>query len=167
MQNMDRFRTAFGGFNRQDVANYIERKAREHQASLQKYKDEVARLTAEKDALKAESADLKARLEAALEGKELPTVLEGDPETLELAAYRRAEAAERNANLRIRRQTEKLDGLVAGLRGSYSAAGEELAGLANTVRESTEKLQSVFDSLEENFRETSHQMQKLQEDTEE
>ena len=90
---MTRFRTQLGGYHRADVANYIEKTAKAHGAELSRLKDELACANAEKQAAQAQVKDLTAKLEAALEGN--PVVQEAapeDPEALELAAYRRAEA---------------------------------------------------------------------------
>ena len=159
MQEVNRFRTQLGGFHRADVANYIEKTAREHQEALAQVKDENARLSAEKAALKAEAEQLKAQLEAALEGREVPAAVD-DPESAELAAYRRAEAAERSTNARIRRKTEKLEALMDGLQGEYTAAGEEVTALAG-------QMQEVFTKLEDSFRKTAADMELIRKENEE
>ena len=157
---MNRFRTQLGGFHRGDVANYIEKSAQEFNRALQQLRDENVTIMAERDAAKKALEDVKAQLEAALEGKEMPNVPEGDPETLELAAYRRAEAAERSAAARIRRQTEKMDGIIDGMAGEFGTAKLEVEELAK-------KLAAVLDALESRFQKTAQDMEALKEDTEE
>lgn len=157
---MNKFRTQLGGFHRGDVANYIEKTAREHQLELQKMQEDCAKLTAERDILKKALEDVKAQLEAALEGRELPEIPEGDPETLELAAYRRAEAAERKAAERIRRQTEKMDGILEGMAGEFETAKADVQDMAG-------KLCLVLDALQGGFEKATAEMEQLKQDTEE
>lgn len=157
---INRFRTQLGGFHRVDVANYIEKTAREHLEQMQRVKDDCAKLCAERDDALQQLEAVKAQLAAALEGKELPAEPAGDPETLELAAYRRAEAAERAALSRIRRQTEKMDGILRSVGSDFSAAKQDVEELA-------QKLAAVLDTLEESFRKTARNMETLKEITEE
>lgn len=154
-----RFRTSLGGFNRTDVANYIEKTAREHQAQLSRMREDCAKANADRDAAVAELESVKAQLAAALEGKELPTVPD-DPEAMELAAYRRAEAAERSANARIRRQTEKMDGIL-------ETATEQFETAKSHVEELSLQLGQVLDTLQNSFETATAEMEKLKKDTEE
>ena len=72
-----RFRAALGGFNRRDVAQYIEKTAREHreqiealQAELEQARKEKAELEAELEGLRSHSGDLadqEAKVRASLE----------------------------------------------------------------------------------------------------
>lgn len=164
---MNRFRTALGGFHRGDVANYIERSSREHQAALQELKDSCVKLTAQRDAAVAELETVKAQLEAALEGRQIPAAPEGDPETLELLAYRRAEAAERAANQRIRRQTEKMDGILESVAAGFDTAKADVQEIAVAVQENADKLQAVLDGLKGGFEAAASQTQALKKDNEE
>ena len=156
---MSKFRTQLGGFHRADVANYIEKTALEHRDALQQLKDECAALAAQRDAAKAELETVRAQLEAALEGKELPAVPD-DPEAMELAAYRRAEAAERTANARIRRQTEKMDAIL-------ETATEQFENAKSHVEELSLQLGQVLDTLQSSFETATAEMDKLKKDTEE
>ena len=93
------FRTALGGFNRQDVVRYIEYMNNQHSAELEQLNSQL-QLAQEKQ---NDNSELLAQLEAAnarcaeLEGQ-LANAAEGVPVTGdELEAYRRAERAERLA----------------------------------------------------------------------
>ena len=44
MNELTRFRTALGGFNRSDVANYIEQSAAEHREKVKAMEAEIVRL---------------------------------------------------------------------------------------------------------------------------
>ena len=101
MASVHHFRSAFNGFNREDVVQYIEYMNNQHAAKLEQ-------LTAQLREAQSQPQDpeLQARLEAAearcalleeeLAKKETPTT----PTEEELEAYRRAEQAERLARER-------------------------------------------------------------------
>ncbi len=163
--DMTRFRTALSGFNRADVANYIERTARQHQDELRRLKDENALLQAEKQKALADVQTLTARLEAMAEGRPDPVPAPEDPEAQELAAYRRAEAAERTANQRIRRRTEQLAELLEAAAHANAAGGEEMKSLLASVTGDLDKLLDVFARLEVSFKETEASMEELKQET--
>ncbi len=164
--DMTRFRTALSGFNRADVANYIERSAREHQEELRRLKDENTRLQAEKQKALADAEALKSQLEAALEGRPTPVETPDDPEAQELAAYRRAEAAERTANQRIRRRMDQLAELLENTSAAHAASSEEMKALMTSVTGSMEQLLDVFSRLEKASGETKSAMEELKQDIE-
>ena len=56
MADISKLRTSLNGFNRSDVVNYIESMSVEHQKQLRQLKDEIQKLTAEKDSAAAELA---------------------------------------------------------------------------------------------------------------
>lgn len=164
--DMTRFRTALSGFNRADVANYIERTARQHQEELRRLKDENALLQAEKQKALSEVQALTARLEAMAEGRPEPVAPPEDPEAQELAAYRRAEAAERTANQRIRRRIDQLTQLMETASAAHAAGGEEIKAGISAISEEMDKLLDLFGNLESSFRETEQAMEELKQDIE-
>lgn len=159
MPEMIRFRTSFSGFNRVDVANYIETSSKKHQEELAALRGEAVRLQKEKDELLAQVEELSAHLAAAENGETPETV--ADPETQELLAYRRAEAAERSANQRIRRQMEKLTELMAAADTAYGASAEELQATMAELRQGMEKMESLFKDVEVTFAKTEAAMDEL------
>ena len=164
--DMTRFRTALSGFNRADVANYIERTARQHQEELRRLKDENALLQAEKQKALSEVQALTARLEAMAEGRPEPVAPPEDPEAQELAAYRRAEAAERTANQRIRRRMEQLEELLSNTSAAHAAGSEEMKALMASVTENMDQLLDLFARLEKASNETQAAMEELKQDIE-
>jgi len=164
--DMTRFRTALSGFNRADVANYIERTAREHQEEVRRLKDENTRLQAEKQKALSDVQELNARLEAVSQGKPDPAPAPEDPEAQELAAYRRAEAAERTANQRIRRRMEQLEELLSNTSAAHAAGSEEMKALMASVTENMDQLLDLFARLEKASNETQTAMEELKQDTE-
>ena len=103
-----------------------------------------------------------AALEAMEGGEAVPQeVLPEDPEASELAAYRRAEAAERTANARIRRQMERLSELMADAAGEHAQVSGELAALMQSVSADLAKMQTLFGKVEETFGRTEASMEEL------
>ena len=149
-------------FNRADVANYIERAAKSHQGELARLKNELTVCRAEKQKAESEARLLAARLEEMTGGEPVREAVPEDPEALELAAYRRAEAAERSANQRIRRQMERLGELMDGISAEYASAGEEMKALLCTMTEDMENLQALFGRLEQSFSKTEADMEELE-----
>ena len=115
------FRTAFHGFNREDVVRFLETATARHTAEVNQLQDDVARLEKELaalreqqtpevsreelEALRGENTRLKAQieeLEAQLTEPEAPVGDQTNWKDEELAAYRRAETVERQARNRVR-----------------------------------------------------------------
>ncbi|MFR1754950.1 MAG: hypothetical protein ACLSV7_09710, partial [Oscillospiraceae bacterium] len=114
------FRTAFHGFNREDVVRFLETATARHTAEVNQLRDEIARLEGdlsllrmrsgdgasqeELEALQAENARLKAQVEELetqlTEPAATPIRDETNWKDEELAAYRRAETVERQARNR-------------------------------------------------------------------
>ena len=216
MSDFSRFRSAFNGFSRTDVVNYIEETSAAHQKAIEQLEGEKQQLMQEKDHLLAENArltaelaDLKAAQEKLKEEdsalsqqivtlsqeaselaeraqraqKELedlkaaqaepaqesapaePEMPDGEPEadaenlqTQELAAYRRAEQAERNAMARARKLREQLNLLCEQSKDRYLDAGEEISALSSDLSagltrlsETLADIQVIFDDAENAF----------------
>ena len=205
MSDFSRFRSAFNGFSRTDVVNYIEETSAAHQKAIDHLLAKNARLTTELADLKAaqeklkeedsalsqqivtlsqeaselaeraqraqkELEDLKAaQAEPAQETQESapaePEMPDGEPEadaenlqTQELAAYRRAEQAERNAMARARKLREQLNLLCEQSKDRYLDAGEEISALSSDLSagltrlsETLADIQVIFDDAENAF----------------
>ena len=142
------FRTALGGFNRQDVVRYIEYMNSQHAMELEQLNSQLqlaqekqgndAELKAQLEAAQARCAELEAQLGNAAQG----ITVTGD----ELEAYRRAERAERLANDRAAQ--------------IYAQANAALA-------DATVKIETISDSMSSLTQQLETQMQdakaKLQE----
>lgn len=110
-----KFRSAFHGFHREDVVNYIEYLNNHYTAQLEQLNNQlqearndpsaglVVSLQAQLDAANLRIAELEAQLSAQQEAEV----------TKELEAYRRAENAERQANLRAQKIYEKAQTAIA------------------------------------------------------
>lgn len=102
-----RFRTALQGFNRLDVIQFVERMTTRHETQLRQLQDENRRLQQDLDALRDQLAQAQAQPPA-------PQPISPAPELLvrELAAYRRAESAERVARERAEALLHDIDNAI-------------------------------------------------------
>ena len=124
MSNIQNFRSALNGFNRQDVVSYIEYMTNQHNSQLQQLNTQLQEAlsrstdTGLQEQLEAAQKRI-AELEAALaqSGTEAVNCTEQ-----ELEAYRRAERAERLANERSKHICDKANGVLADVSAQMDAA---------------------------------------------
>ena len=132
MSAFQKFRSAFNGFNREDVVHYIEYMNNKHTAQVNQYKTDLQALQAElaekpatvdmteelnaalaaKEAAEAEVASLRAQLAEAQAKLAAAPKVEA-PTFDELEAYRRAERAERLATERVSQMYQQANGALA------------------------------------------------------
>lgn len=164
------FRSAISGFNREDVVHYIEfmnskytnqinqltSEAEElHRKLAQVFSGpdlsgEVAELTAQKEQLEQDNAQLQARLDAALAELEALKNQQPDPSAQELAAqeleaYRRAEQAERAAKQRAEQIYQQATGTLAQATAQVDDAACNFRQIAEQVSAQMQLLQSAID----------------------
>lgn len=174
------FRSAFNGFNREDVVRYLDYLNTQHQNQVSKLNGELASLrtqldtmlmmpqadpqlleaaTQERDALKEQVATLTAQLlaqqvEAQPEEPKPATELTG-LEARELETYRRAERVERAA----REKAEEVYRQVSGVLSQTSQRVEEISGGLTTqtdqVMRQLAELQQAVASGKEALQEAS------------
>lgn len=128
----------------------------ELQAQLRQAKEENESLSEQLNTLAQEGAELAEQLKQAEsapqpEAEAEPDVqpeepAQADPSVTEkeLAAYRRAEQAERNAAVRARRIYAQLSNLCEDARGRYLDSGEEIAALAADLSTGLSRLQDAL-----------------------
>ena len=178
MADFSKFRSSLNGFNRADVAAYIETLCAEHRKELKAAQDDAAALSqqleqasARNDALQAELDatqtaldSTQAALEEALEALTEPAPAEEAPveeepapdyEDLELEAYRRAEAMERATNHRAAKLRAQLDELLDQVSGRYEQTGQEIQALTEDIRINLKRLEETLSDLDAIFDETS------------
>lgn len=153
MAGMQNFRSALGGFNRQDVVTYIEYINNKHNSELEQLNTQLQ--TAQEALAKAKAnsdTDLLAQLEAAqarcaeLEAKLAETGEKTSAKTDdELEAYRRAERAERMAQERAAQ--------------IYTQANAVLADATLKVEAAADGVQSVAQQMGEQLRASKQQLQ--------
>ena len=152
------FRTAFNGFNREDVVHYIEYINSRHNGQLNQLRSDLAAAQQENATLKAKPqqdpqlealvAELQAKLvtleEELLAAQTAKSDLEAQlAETLkeqalrrneeELAAYRRAERMERQAKERTEALYQKANGVLADATARVDEASAQISGIADHV----------------------------------
>ena len=169
------FRTALSGFHKGDVTGYIEKIASQHRSELLEYEKMVTSLREENRALQQqlnllmmatpltqESAPAPAPAPAPV--VEQPPVKKEEPVSppapaedpnlmhLELLAYRRAEAVERNANLRAQKLYQQMGSLC-------EEALEEFQSTDAAVKQTLQQILSQIGSLEHSYRKLSDALQ--------
>ena len=146
------FRSAFNGFNRQDVVQYIEYLNNQHNAK-------VAQLNNQLRNAKAAPADseLQAKLDAALEKcaqleAQLAQAGVCSPEQ-ELEAYRRAERAERIAQERAQQLCIQANAILADTTTKAEAANARIAELACQANAQLQAYQEAISGTQAVFQE--------------
>lgn len=156
MAEQQSFRSAFNGFNREDVVHYIEFLNNKHNAQLNQMRTEMddlrAELTLVRQApgrsikleseliaanqriaeLEATLASVTAQLEQAR--KHVPTPAESRI-TEELEAYRRAERAERKANERAMEISTQANGVLADATARVDETAVHFSEMAEMIAE--------------------------------
>lgn len=167
MATAQNFRSAFNGFNREDVVRYLEYLNTKHTAQLNQLRSEnqslleelnelraaaeqspsasecqeaCAALEAERDAALADAAQLRAQLEQAAQNKQESLA------AAELEAYRRAERAERAAKERAAQLYRQATGTLAEATTHVDAAAGQFRQIAERVNAQMQELQAVVDS---------------------
>lgn len=187
MSDFSKFRGSLGGFNRADVADYIEKLCLTHAAELKERSRRVEELTraledaqaqlrdarADRDRLQEELREANAALEAATapepeEAEEEAQEAEAPEETpdypsLELEAYRRAEATERLAARRAEQLSRELRDFVAHISQRYAETGDEIAALSEDMHKDLQRLQDSLSDLESLFTETTDHFESVEE----
>ena len=165
------FRTALGGFHREDVVHYIEYMQAKHASQISQLTNEaeelrrqldavpavpdlsdtVAELNAKLEALEAENAALKTQRDTA--AAELEKLKADQAENaaqllagMELEAYRRAEQVERNAKARAEQIYQQATGTLALATTQVDAAAGAFRDIAEQVNQQMAELQLAVDS---------------------
>ena len=153
MAATQRFRSAFNGFNREDVVNYIEYLNNHYTAQLDQLNnqlqeskgcvsaDEVAELRAQLDAALQRCAELEEKLNAALEA----TI------NRELETYRRAEEVERKANERAQEIYAHAQSTMDGVTSMAQVAVEEFNQVAERTTQQMKEYQEAIFATVNNF----------------
>jgi chromosome segregation ATPase len=161
------FRSAFNGFNRDDVVNYISYLTTKHESQVNQLLSEIEQLRqelAERPEVPAvdekEVSDLREqviRLQAQLSERDETVARLRDAASAaapvmsiseqELSAYRRAESAERRAMERVSQMYAKANGVLADTVARLDANTAQISRMAEQVRAGLEALdQAVAES---------------------
>ena len=150
------FRSAFNGFNRQDVVHYIELLNNQHKAQIEQLNNQLAianqkasagnaDLQAELAAALARCAELEAQLASA------PVKTEAVPAQEELEFYRRAEQAERMARERAQQIYTQANAILADTAAKAEAAVAEVTDLAGQANARLQAYQQAINGTQELF----------------
>ena len=136
MATIQHFRTALGGFNRQDVVNYIEYLNNQHNSQIQQLNTQLQ--TALSQASPAQLAQLQDQLaEANARIAELEEQLVQAQAAIgheaELETYRRAERAERAAQERSRQIYQQANAVLADTTAQTEKAVNQIGAIADQV----------------------------------
>ena len=171
MSNSQNFRSAFNGFNREDVVRYLEYINTKHTTQVNQLNSEIdylrtrietmqpdLNLVQERDALQAQVLELEARCaeleQAAAPQAEAPAAVEAaEPvavpapvmysTTDELEAYRRAERTERLAKERAELVYHQVNGVLAEATVKVDGVAAEISSMADQVMQQLNQLQSA------------------------
>ena len=145
------FRSAFHGFHRGDVINFLQKLSAEHEAQLRE-RDEALRVA--RDEL-AEAQQALARAEEAPE-RPAPEQAEQIPESeaseevicaMELEAYRRAERHEREAKVRAERLCADAAGTVEGVRAQLEHRQAVLENASDALQTDFAAVRSLLSEI--------------------
>ena len=157
MAATQRFRSAFNGFNREDVVNYIEYLNNRHTAEMEQLNNQLQESQDSQDSASPEViASLQTQLNAALlRCAELEEKLSNRPEstvTKELEAYRRAEEAERRAYERARDIYSQAQNALDGATAMAESAAEEFNQVADRTTQQLKEYQSSIAATVDSFK---------------
>lgn len=166
------FRSALNGFHRADVVQFIQNQTTEHEKALRLLREENARLREELDVLRAQLAQCSVEPEPApaeqppVETPAQPAPPEPAPVTdldapiapaatvvsvaptqfneLELAAYRRAELAERSAKERAAASAERMRSVFAQADEKLNVTVQDFSTLMESFRHDFDQVQQLL-----------------------
>ena len=184
MTAQQNFRTAFNGFNREDVVHYIEYLNARHAAEISQLNSELDYLrskqpealpTPEPDPVIEQQAarirelfdrckELEAELEALKAEKSQPSAVS---QAAELEAYRRAERVERLARERAEQICHQVNGTLADATVRVDKAAALLSGVTDQVAAHLEQLQTAVASSRQALTDAAASMYALRPEAEE
>lgn len=166
MAEVQNFRTALNGFNRQDVVRYIEYLNNKHAAQIEQLSTQLS--TAKEALAKAPDPALKQKLDAekaknaALEKTvaQLQDALAqkapaGSPNAEELEAYRRAERMEREAQVRAEQIRAQADAILADATARVNASTAKFSAMMDQLDTQLKQCQEAAAAAKAVFAETS------------
>lgn len=171
------FRTALSGFHKGDVTGYVEKMASQHRSELLEYEKLVTSLREENRALQQQLNLLMMSTPLVQEAAPAPApepviapppVQEAEPLPvsapaedqdlmhLELLAYRRAEAVERNANQRAKKLYQQMGNLCEDALDDFQSTDAAL-------KQAVQAILSQIETLEQSYRKLSDALQESKE----
>ena len=181
-ENAYTFRTALQGFNRTDVVNFIEQTTADHENDIHQMQMENSRLNQQLmeanayiDQLQQTIAAMQVAQDEADEPMlaiDLPPledpmpavspVIQNDFEEMELAAYRRAEQAERKAKERAAALYHQIDEVIAQTNDKLELDDKALSRLTADLSANISALQQTMAKIRLTLDESTRFMRKLE-----
>ena len=181
MSAPQKFRSAFNGFNREDVVSYLEYLNNKHAAQVNQLTAEAETLRSRLEttrpcedqsdavaALEQECNDLRARLEElqarydALE-QHAPAAPVITPDT-ELEIYRRAERTERMARERAELVYHQINGVLAEVTAKVDGTAAEIGAMTDQVMAQLSQLQVAVSSSKQALKDAAATMYAIRPD---
>lgn len=171
--SLPKFRSAIGGFNRMDVVTYIESVSLKNAAELKKLREENATLKTQLSQYQQaiEAQEPSAAPDADLNSCETdtPTVPEeaalqedtAELNAMELTAYRRAEAVEREAKARADRLNQQMDAVFSEALDRIQVSGSEANALCEDLHAAYERLQESLAEIGLIYEQATEKLQTL------
>ena len=166
------FRTALAGFHKGDVTAYIEKTASQHRSELLQCEQTIQTLQEENRSLQQQMSLLMMAMPVSApapapapipEPEPVPVaepepVCEAEPEAaaetasadlaaMELQAYRRAEAVERNANNRARKLYQQMEGVCEEALGGFQNTDSAVKEAIEVMMAQTAAIDQVYQKL--------------------
>ena len=173
MSELKNFRSAFRGFNRQDVVNYIEYINNTHNTQVEQLNNQLqtalSRPTDEEMKAKLEAAEVRiAELEATLAQQDRAVLSDGASCTeQELEAYRRAERVERVAKERAEQIYAQANGVLAEATLKAESASAHIGAIADQVSNQLKEYQDSVLETKATFQEAVATLYAIKPQTEE
>lgn len=154
MAAVKQFRSAFNGFNREDVVHYIEYLNNQHRSQVEQLNNQLQAALARQD-----SSDLQARLDEALarcaqlEAQLNTQPASADTAAQELEAYRRAERTERLAKERAQQIFTQANAVLADASLKAESAAASIGTMADQAAAQLKQCQESVLATKEAFQE--------------
>lgn len=157
MADFQNFRSAFRGFNRQDVVHYIEFMNQKHNSQIEQLNTQLQNAREEIHRIKVTpvpQSELQVQLDAALarcEELEAKLAEVANPKDTELEAYRRAERAERKAQDRANQIYAQANAVLADATVKVESVSSQMTAIAEEIsarlESSKQELQTAVDAM--------------------
>ena len=164
--NTYHFRSALSGFHKGDVTAYIEKTASEHRSALLEMEKTITELQKENRSLQQQLNLLMLSTPAPTpapapveepvpapapaptpEPAPAPAPVQADMTSLELQAYRRAEAVEHAANMRARQLYQQLEGLCVDTMDEFQVTDTAVKQAIEVMMQQAGSLEQAYQTL--------------------
>lgn len=161
-----RFRSALNGFNREDVVNYIEYLNNRYTAQIDQLNNQLqeSTVTVSDDVVAGLQAQLDAALLRCAELEEQLNAKQDETVSRELEAYRRAEEAERKANVRAQAIYSQAQTALAEATSMAESAAAEFSQVAERTAQQLQEYQASITSTVSSFKTAANALSAVDQD---